>query len=193
MTSNYEIQYCLSEKEKAKILQNACVRLSVKWNDGVPQTKNFYHCLHCNITFSRSAIRYHMLDNNLSIQYKRSLAMRFLSNPTNQQRIITNEFQMYFVNGQLKRRQTVSTSPNHPFEFTPIQPQDQPPTHVSYHTDRPATNQHDHDVFVQRPVELFLEDEPEEPEIEDLPPNLNSCFSSEGFDTESFEEFARDF
>ena len=192
MASTFEIKYCLSEKEKRKIFKKCRVRLSVEWNDGVKHTKKFYHCLHCNTTFARSGFHYHQQDINLTPQRKEALAMRFLSNPTNHKSIIQDEFERCFVNGKLKRRITVSSSPNHPFDFTPIQPQEQPSHQVFHRTERPATDQHYSDDFPVRLGENVCEEQVEE-QIQDFQPELNGCFSSEGFITERFDEFARDF
>ena len=98
---------------------------------------------------------------------------------------------MFFVNRQL-RSPRVSTSPDHPFAFTTIQRQDGLPAHVSERIHRPETNQRARDVFPQPQVDMARGDD-ESPENEDFPPDLNGCFSSEGFDPKQFEEFARDF
>ena len=102
------------------------------------------------------------------------------------------EFTKYFVNGQLRRRPCVQTSPVHPFTFAPMQRQDEPPVLVSEQVEGPVSNQRDREVSHQRRVEIVHEDH-EDSENEDFPPNLNGCFSSEGFNRERFEEFARDF
>ena len=129
MASTFEIEYCLSDSERQKIIENGSVRLCVKWNDGVEQTKHFYHCLHCDRTFSRSGLFYHRRNINLTPQRKEALALRFLSNPRSQETVIRDEFERCFKDGELKRRVAISTSPNYPFEFTPVQWQDdQQPT-----------------------------------------------------------------
>ena len=120
--------------------------------------------------------------------------MRFLSNPNRQKKnIIQEEFTRYFVNGKLKRRPQISTSPVHPFAFTPIQRQEELPTPVSERTPIPETpHQHQHDASPRYQEEIVCED-CEDCEIEDFPPDLNGCFSNEGFDAEHFEDFAGDF
>ena len=74
----------------------------------------------------------------------------------------------------------------------PMQSQDEPPVVVSEQVEGPVSNQRDREVSHQRRVEIVHEDH-EDSENEDLPPNLNGCFSSEGFDTQRFEAFAREF
>ena len=98
----------------------------------------------------------------------------------------------FFVNGQLRRRPCVQTSPVHPFAFTPMQRQDEPTVMVSEQVEGPVSNQRGREVSHQRRVEIVHEDH-EDSENEDLPPNLNGCFSSEGFNRERFEAFAREF
>ena len=192
MAANYVINFCDLASEKTRILEKGSFRLSVTWNDGGLQTKNFYHCLHCNTSFSRTGLFYHQARINISPGQKRSLGMRFLSNPNGQKSIIRDEFARCFVNGQLRRKQSVSTSPVHPFEFTPMQRQDELPVPVSEPRDGPVQNPTGRDVSHCPQVETVRE-EHDDPENEDLPPNLNGCFSSEGFDTQRFEAFAREY
>ena len=192
MASNYVIKYCDSASERQKILKFGYLRLSVTWNDGCEHTKIFYHCLHCNKTYLHTGIHYHQKDLKMTSGQKYGAGMRFLSNPDSHKAIIQEEFTRCFVNGQLRRHPHVSTSPVHPFAFTPIQRQDVLPAPVSEPSHRPETIQRAHAVVPQPQVEM-LHDELEEPDIEDLRPDLNGCFSNEGFDLKHFEEFARDF
>ena len=73
-----------------------------------------------------------------------------------------------------------------------MQRQDELPVPVSEPRDRPVQNPTGRDVS-HRPQVETVRDEHEDPENEDFPPNLNGCFSSEGFDTQRFEAFAREF
>ena len=191
MASTFLIEYCLSASERQKIIENGSVRLCVEWNDGAEQTKHFYHCLHCDRTFSRSGLFYHRRNINLTPQRKEALALRLLSNPMSQKTVIRDEFERCFTGGELKRRVAISTSPNYPFEFTPVQWQDDPTTNVSHQIER-RVNHHDINGFPGRQV-YEVHEERDDYQIEDFPPDLNKCFSRDGFDPKRFEEFARDF
>ena len=70
---------------------------------------------------------------------------------------------------------SVSTSPVHPFEFTPMQRQDELPVPVSEPRDGPVQNPTGRDVSHRPQVETVRE-EHEDSENEDLPPNLNGYF-----------------
>ena len=174
MASTFEIEYCLSDSERQKIIENGSVRLCVKWNDGAEQTKHFYHCLHCDRTFSRSGLFYHRRNINLTPQRKEALALRFLSNPMSQKTVIRDEFERCFMDGELKRRVAISTSPNDPFEFTPVQWQDDPTTNVSRQIER-LVHHHDIDGFPGRRVD-GVNEEHNDDQIEDSPPDPNKCF-----------------
>ena len=192
MVANYVINFGDLDTEKPRILETGSLRLWVTWDDGGPQTKVFHHCLHCNISFSRSGLFYHQERKNISSVQKFNLGMRFLSNPNRQKEIIRKEFETCFVNGKLRRRFSVSKSPVHPFAFTPIQRQDQPPVIVSEPSEPPVQLHTNRDVSHPPRVETVREVN-EDPESDEFPPDLNACFSSEGFDPQRFDEFARDF
>ena len=63
---------------------------------------------------------------------------------------------------------------------------------VSEPREPPVQRHTNHDVSHRPRVETVREVN-EEPESEEFPPDLNACFSSEGFDPQRFDEFARDF
>ena len=66
-----------------------------------------------------------------------------------------------------------------------------PTTNVSRQIER-RVHHHDIDGFPGRQV-YEVHEERDDDQIEDFPPDLNKCFSREGFDPKRFEEFARDF
>ena len=69
--------------------------------------------------------------------------------------------------------------------------QEELPAPVSERTPMPETNQQRcRGVFQQR--QENAREDCEDCEIEVFPPDLNGCFSNEGFDAEHFEDFARD-
>ena len=192
MVANYVINICDFASEKTRILENGALRLLVTLDDGGPQTKLFYHCLHCNISFSRTGLFYHQKEKRITSSQKRNLGMRFLSDPNRQKEIIRDEFARCFVNGKLRRRFSVSKSPVHPFAFTPIQRQDELPVMVSEPREPPVQSHTGCDVS-HRPRVDTVREVNEDPESDEFPSDLNACFSSEGFDPQRFDEFARDF
>ena len=60
MTTNFEIEMCLSDTDVKNIRETGSVRLTVKWTDETRHQKDFYHCLFCNTSFCRSGMYYYV-------------------------------------------------------------------------------------------------------------------------------------
>ena len=190
MATNYEIEYCLSDSQKSNIWQTCSVQLLVKWNNGTQQ-KTFFHCLHCKTTFSRTGLHYHKITFTLTPQEKHEIVAEFLANPVRQQMIIREEFEKRFSEGELKRGSFNSPSQRYTFDFVP---HPNPPV-------RRRIQQRQRPRYVLQPQntndfpqqELDFPERVDQDEARDPYPDLEDCFSSDGFNPERFEVFARDF
>ena len=187
MTTNFEIEMCLSDTDVKNIRETGSVRLTVKWTDETRHKKDFYHCLFCNTSFCRSGMYYHRFRCPPDPGSHHDVADTFLSEPRRQQMIIRAEFERRFDNGRLRRVPIERPSPNYAFDFvpvaTPLLPNQTPPT------------RRQRQVQLLQDVDVFQQDEPlpermVEDQVPDRYPNLMDCFSSDGFDSKCFGEFA---
>ena len=104
--------------------------------------------------------------------------------------IIRAEFERRFDNGRLRRVPIERPSPNYAVDFvpvaTPLLPNQTPPT------------RRQRQVQLLQDVDVFQQDEPlperiVEDHVPDHYPDLMDCFSSDGFDSKCFGQFARNF
>ena len=59
MASNFQIVFCLSEKQKREILDKYSVKIKVSWIDETFREKYYHFCLHCGRIYSKTGIYYH--------------------------------------------------------------------------------------------------------------------------------------
>ena len=189
MGDNFFIEYCLSPVEIKHIEKYFFVKVNVHWQDDRRRKKQFFYCIECWTIFGRSGFFSHKETFLLEQAEAKRRADHFLANREWHTNNIIPQIRSRFERGRMSRA-SIPIEPDGPFPFTPVHPQRPTPERRHIHHRVPLVVEHQQEMTVEEPQEPILE---ETASIENNFPQLLDCLSVDGFDTEQFNHFARDF
>ena len=104
MASNFEIIFCLSERQKRDVWKNFCLKIKILWYDGSLQEKYFFYCVHCGKILSRTGMFYHRENMSLTGEEINRFVVDFFVNMERHKNFIKQEFEKRFAEGRMNKR-----------------------------------------------------------------------------------------